>query len=100
MEVMETGHHLMEICSGDFLRELSCITDIIKELSSATVLEDDGKALVGMTIFSLISSYISDSNKLDNILLVKVFHDGKFVNEGLKVRCLSLVSLDGHKLSL
>lgn len=100
MKVVEAGHHLVEIGAGDFLRELACVAYVIEQLSASTVLKDDGKTLVSGPVFSLVCGHVSDSNKLDNVLLVEVFHNSQLVNERLKVGCFRLVSLNGHQLSL
>ena len=100
MKVVQAGHHLVEIGASDFLWELAGVAYVVEQLSASTVLKDDGKTLVSGPVFSLVSGHVSDSDKLDDVFLIEVFHDSQLINERLKVGCFRLVSLDGYQLSL
>jgi hypothetical protein len=75
VHVVEAVHHLVEVGSGDEFGELACVGDEIKELSAAHVFENDGKALVSRFILFFVGGVLSYSHKLDQVLVVKVFHD-------------------------
>ena len=99
MKVMQARHHLVEISASDFFWELTSIANVIKKLTASAVFENDHKTLVYGAILSLVSGHVSDSQKLYNVLLIKIFHDRQLINERLKVRGLRLISLDGDKIS-
>jgi hypothetical protein len=75
VHVVEAVHHLVKVCSGDDFGELASVGDEIEELPSADVLEDDGKALVSRFILFFVGGVLSHSHKLDQVLVVEVFHD-------------------------
>lgn len=79
MKVIESIHHLVEICSGNFLRELSSLSHKVKEFSTANELQDDGKAGVCGLVFVLKCGVLSNGKQFDQIFMVKLLHDVEFM---------------------
>jgi hypothetical protein len=61
---MKTIHHLMEVSTGDLLRELASFSNKIKELASADVLKDDGKTRESGLILTFIGGIFSDIHQV------------------------------------
>jgi hypothetical protein len=61
---MKTIHHLMEVSTGDLLRELASFSNKIKELTSADVLKDDGKTRESGLILTFIGGIFSDIHQV------------------------------------
>ena len=75
VHVVEAVHHLVEVGSGDDFGELASVGNKIKELSTAHILKNDGEALVSRFILFFVGGVLSHSHKLDQVLVVEVFHD-------------------------
>ena len=79
MHIMETIHHLVEVSPGHFLRELACVCDVIEELSSTNVLENNGETLVCVFVSTFVSGIFSDINQFHEVLMVQSLHDTKLM---------------------
>ncbi len=90
----------MEVGSGDEFGELASVGDEIEELPSADVLEDDGKALVSRFILFFVGGVLSHSHKLDQVLVVEVFHDTELMLQHWQTGRLLLVLLNGHQVAV
>jgi hypothetical protein len=100
VHVVQTVHHLVEVCSGHFLRELACFGNEIEELSSADVLQHDGETTVDRFILLLIGGVLTDADQFDQVFVVELLHDVELVLEGVQRRSFLLVLLDGHQVSV
>lgn len=85
----------MEVGSGNEFWELAGVSDKVEELTSADVLQDDGKALVSRFILFFVGGVFPDSDKLNQVFVVKIFHDIEFVLQDRQTGGLFFVFLDG-----
>lgn len=100
MHVMKAVHHLVEVGPGNLFRELSSLRNEVEELTSSNELKHDGKTAVGSFIFILIGGVLSDTDKFDQIFMVKLLHDAQLMLKSIKGGSLLLVFLDGDSIAL
>jgi len=100
MKVVKTVHHLMEVGSSHSFWEFTSIGNKVEQLTSTDIFEYDGEATVGSLISLLVGRVFPDADKLDQIFVVKSFHDGQLMLEGVKGSSFLLIFFDGDQPAL
>ena len=100
VHVVETIHHLVEVGPGDLFCEFSGIGDVVEELSSADVLEDDGETLVLGFVSAFVGGIFPNVDEFHEVVMVEDLHYTELVLQGVQIRSLFLISLDGHVSSI
>lgn len=100
MHVMKAVHHLVEVGPGNLFRELTSLRNEVEELTSSNKLQHNGETVVGSFILILIGGVLSDTDKFDQIFMVKLLHDAQLMLKSIKSGSLLLVFLDGDSVAL
>jgi hypothetical protein len=96
VHVVNAVHHLVEVGPGHSLGELAAFGYKVKELASASVFQDDGKAIDCWLVGFFIYCRLFNCDKFDEILMNKLFHDCQFFFECFEGGGLMFVLLDSH----
>lgn len=97
MQIVKSVHHLVEVGSGHFLRELASVSNEVEELSSSHVLQHNGKTIVCSLIFFLIGGVFSHADEFYQILVVQLLHDVELMLQSLEGGGFLFVLLDGDE---
>lgn len=100
MKIMKPIHHLMQIGPSHLFWELSSICNEIEQLASTHILQNNGKTAIRNFISLLISGIFSDTDKFDQILMVKLLHDTKLVLESLEGGSFLFIFFDGDESTI
>ena len=100
VHVIKSVHHLVEVGSSDDFREFASVGDEVEEFSSSDVFQNDSKAFVSRFILFFVGGVFPHVDKLDEVFVVKVFHDVEFVLEDRETGGLFFVFFDGDKIAV
>lgn len=100
MHVMQSRHHLMEVCSWNLFWELSGIGDVIEKLSSAHVLKHYGKTAVGCLIREFLNGIFSHVDQADEIRVIELLHDAKFMLQSRKICSCFLITFYRNEIPI
>lgn len=79
VHIVDSINKHFEVSSWDFRRESSTSGNIFKEFSTFDVLENDSQAWGLASIDCLIGSIFSNFMELNNIRMIQLSHDSKFM---------------------
>lgn len=100
VHVVEGINQHAEVGPGDFGREPSASGNVLKELPTLDVLENDGETFGFAAIDGLVDGLFPNAVELHNVWVSKLAHNVKLVLKDREISSLFLEFLDGELLAI